>query len=178
MRTLILGGARSGKSALAQRWALEQAMGGGLEVCCLVTARATDAEMAARIAAHRAERPSGWRTVEAPVRLADALRSEAGAGRVLVVDCLTLWTANCLWAEQAAAPDVARWRRERDALLAALRALTGRILLVSNEVGLGIVPADAGSRLFRDEHGWLNQAVAAACDQVFLVSAGLPLRLR
>ena len=186
MRTLILGGARSGKSALALRWALEQASAGSLEVCWVATALATDAEMAARIARHRAERPGTWRTVEAPQRLAQALRAESRGSGVLVVDCLTLWCANCLWpptpgageAAPPAPPDLAGWRRERDACIEALRTYTGRILLVSNEVGLGIVPADAGTRLFRDEHGWLNQAVAACCEEVFLVSAGLSLRLK
>lgn len=188
MRTLILGGARSGKSSLALRWARDQAASAGLEVCCLVTARAADAEMTVRIAAHRAERPATWRTVEVPVRLGEALRAQARRDRLLLVDCLTLWSANCLWPQdtlpdalrQTGDPlaDLAGWRREREAFLDALRDSDGPVLLVSNEVGLGIVPADPGTRLFRDEHGWLNQAVAAACEQVFLVSAGLPLRLK
>lgn len=182
MRTLFLGGARSGKSALAARRAAECSD----DVCCIVTASAADAEMAARIEAHRRERPGHWRVREAPVALAHALREEAGSAGVLLVDCLTLWVSNCLWPPGAASggsqggmtADLAGWRRERDALIGALSGLTCPVILVSNEVGGGIVPASAAARLFRDEQGWLNQAVAAACDEVFFVAAGLALRLR
>ncbi len=100
---------------------------------------------------------------------------------MLLVDCLTLWTANCLWPPSLtpqAAADSAGWRRECEELLRALRACPREVILVSNEVGTGIVPENASARLFRDEQGWINQAVAAECDAVFLVAAGLPLRLK
>jgi adenosylcobinamide kinase/adenosylcobinamide-phosphate guanylyltransferase len=182
MKVLFVGGARSGKSTLAARKAAECCG----DVRCIVTASATDAEMAARIEAHRRERPDHWRVREAPIALAGALREEADPQGVLLVDCLTLWLSNCLWspASVSGAPqgemtaDLERWRRERDAFIEALSSLACPAILVSNEVGGGIVPASAAARMFRDEQGWLNQAVAAACDEVFLVTAGLPLRLK
>lgn len=179
MKTFFLGGARSGKSTLAGRQAAEWA-----EVCCIVTASSTDAEMAARIEAHRRERPGHWRVREAPIALASAVREEAGAAHGLLIDCLTLWLSNCLWPPaQTVDPvvmeaDLAGWHRERDAFIEALAGVDCPVALVSNEVGGGIVPASPVARLFRDEQGWLNQAVAAACDQVFWVAAGLPLRLK
>jgi adenosylcobinamide kinase/adenosylcobinamide-phosphate guanylyltransferase len=191
MRTLLIGGARSGKSALALRWSHERSS----NVCTLVTGTESDPEMAARIAAHRRERPAHWRVREEPVYLGRALREEAGsttqvpassppsssAAAVLVlVDCLTLWISNCLWPpdQPTADADFAIWRRERADFLDALNAYKSDVIIVSNEVGTGIVPNNAASRVFRDEQGWLNQAVAAVCDEVFFVTAGLPLRLK
>jgi adenosylcobinamide kinase/adenosylcobinamide-phosphate guanylyltransferase len=181
MKTLLIGGARSGKSSLAARWALERSN----DVCCIVTATPTDAEMSERIAAHRRERPEHWRVREEPVRLGTAVRDESDAGRLLLVDCLTLWTANCLWpglwpGERAGEPqpDLAGWRRERDEFLGALPVCHGDVIIVTNEVGTGIVPENAAARAFRDEHGRLNQSVAAVCDEVFLVAAGLALRFK
>lgn len=167
MRELILGGARSGKSALAE----QRAAASGQAVTFVATAEAGDAEMAARIAAHRERRPAHWTTVEAPRELAAALRAHAGPGRLLLVDCLTLWLANLV------ADDTAL-EHERAALLAALPALAGEIVLVSNEVGLGIVPDNPLGRRFRDAAGRLNQEVAGACERVTLVAAGLPLTLK
>jgi adenosylcobinamide kinase / adenosylcobinamide-phosphate guanylyltransferase len=194
MRTFLLGGARSGKSSLAARWAGERSQ----NVCCVVTATASDEEMIARIDAHRRERPAHWRLREKPRRLSAALKEESRTGSLLLIDCLTLWTANCLWppfntavetstaAETPAAAttssefqaDLAGWHAERAAFLAALQATRNEILIVSNEVGTSLVPENAAARLFRDEQGRLNQLVAAACDAVFLVTAGLPLRLK
>ncbi len=176
---LILGGARSGKSALAERLAAAS----GLAVTVIATAEAGDAEMAERIRRHRADRPAAWRTVETPLALAAALRREAAAGHCVIVDCLTLWLTNLLAGAErlppaASADALPRFRDERDALLAALPELPGRVLLVANEVGLGLVPENALGRLFRDEAGRLNQAVAARCDRVTLVAAGLPLVLK
>jgi adenosylcobinamide kinase/adenosylcobinamide-phosphate guanylyltransferase len=176
---LILGGARSGKSRLAQ----QRAAADGRPVTVIATAEAGDAEMAARIARHRAERPGHWRTVEAPRALAAALRRAAGADRCVVVDCLTLWLANLMsGAEDLPEPrDSARLpalATEREALLAALPALPGRILLVANEVGLGLVPETPLGRLFRDEAGRLNQQLAALAGRVTFVAAGLPLELK
>jgi adenosylcobinamide kinase/adenosylcobinamide-phosphate guanylyltransferase len=148
-----------------------------------VTATPSDDEMAARIAAHRRERPPHWRVREEPVRLAAALHEEGGGGGLLLIDCLTLWTANCLWPAPADAAadlqaDLAGWLIHRDAFIARLQATTNEVILVTNEVGTGLVPENAAARLFRDEQGRLNQLVAAACDSVFLVSAGLALRLK
>jgi len=178
MRTLLLGAARCGKSSLAMRWAHERSH----EVCCVVTGIASDAEMSVRIGAHRQERPKHWRVREEPVRLAAALRAETRTNVLLLVDCLTLWTSNCLWPPGRGAvdaqPDLSGWRAECEEFLATLRASSNDVIIVSNEVGTGIVPDNAAARVFRDEHGWLNQAVAAVCEQVFLVTAGLPLRLK
>ena len=175
MRTFLLGGARSGKSSLAARWAAERSN----NVSCIVTATASDAEMAARIDLHRRERPQHWRVREEPIQLGNALQAESGTDNVVLIDCLTLWTANCLWPPTSPTePDIAAWHTERDAFLASLRAATGEVIIVSNEVGTSLVPENAAARLFRDEQGRLNQLVAAACDAAFLVTAGLPLRLK
>lgn len=176
---LILGGARSGKSREAEC----RAVASGLEVSVIATAAAGDAEMAARIRRHQAERPPHWRTVETPLALAAALCAEAAPQRIVIVDCLTLWLTNLLVAAGdlsaiTDAEELPGFRRERDALLACLHTLPGRIVLVANEVGLGLVPQTALGRLFRDEAGRLNQAVAAVCDDVTFVAAGLPLTLK
>ncbi|HEY6922021.1 MAG TPA: bifunctional adenosylcobinamide kinase/adenosylcobinamide-phosphate guanylyltransferase [Steroidobacteraceae bacterium] len=182
MKTFLIGGARSGKSSLAARWANERSQ----TVCCVVTAAASDAEMTARIEAHRRERPPHWRVREEPSRLGAALMEECNTEGVVLIDCLTLWTANCLWppAQLSAEPqsqvqaDLPGWLTERDAFLASLRSARNEIIIVSNEVGTSLVPENAAARLFRDEQGRLNQLVAAACDSVFLVTAGLALRLK
>ncbi len=168
MLTLILGGARSGKSRHAQALAESS----GLAVTVIATARAGDAEMAARIARHRAERPAHWQTVEEPLALAETLAGAAEPGRCLVVDCLTLWLLNLLEAGEAV------FQRERDALLARLPHLPGRIVLVANEVGLGVIPMGALSRRYVDEAGRLNQALARVAGRVVFVAAGLPLVLK
>jgi len=169
MRSLILGGARSGKSALAERLAGAS----GCEVAYIATAQANDAEMAARIAHHRASRPAHWHSVEEPLALAATLRRHARADRCLLVDCLTLWLSNLLGQD-----DEARFVQERDALLEILPTLQGQLLLVSNEVGMGIVPMGALSRRFVDEAGRLHQALAERCERVVFVAAGLPLVLK
>lgn len=167
--TLILGGARSGKSAYAERLA----EGSGRDVVYIATATAGDGEMAARIAHHQQRRPPHWRTIECPRGLAQALRNAAAPGRCLLVDCLTLWASNLLFEEGEA-----EWQRERAELLDLLPALPGDVLLVSNEVGLGVVPIGAISRRFVDESGRLHQALAALCERVIFVAAGLPLALK
>lgn len=169
MKELILGGARSGKSALAERLALDS----GLAVDYIATASAGDDEMAARIAHHRARRPVAWQVTEEPLRLASAMARLAAPQRCLIVDCLTLWLNNLL-AEQ----DEALFRSEREALLETLPGLPGRILLVSNEVGLGIVPLGELSRKFCDEAGRLHQDLAQRCERVVFVAAGLPLVMK
>lgn len=164
----ILGGARSGKS----RYAEQLASASRLPVSVIVTAQAQDVEMAQRIAHHQANRPAHWQVVEAPLDLAAALYTHARDSHCLIVDCLTLWLSNllCQTPEQS--------HQQRDALLAVLPTLPGTILLVSNEVGMGIIPMGELTRRFVDEAGWLNQAVAGVCERVTLVAAGLPLVLK
>ena len=169
MRTLILGGARSGKSALAERLA----MASGHDVVYIATGQARDAEMAARIAHHRSRRPAPWQSVEEPLALAAALQAHARPGRCVLVDCLTLWLSNLLGDE-----DALRFDRERKALLDVMPSLTGQVLLVSNEVGLGVVPLGALTRRFVDEAGRLHQVLAGQCETVLFVAAGLPLALK
>lgn len=165
MKTLILGGARSGKSGHAQALAAAS----GLPVTVIATAQARDAEMATRIARHRAERPAGWTTLEDPLYLAAALESAAG---LVLVDCLTLWLLNLLEAGDAT------FERERALLLETLERRTAPTLLVANEVGLGVIPLGELTRRFVDEAGRLNQAVARLADEVLFMAAGLPLHLK
>jgi len=163
--TFILGGARSGKSARAQ--ALAEAAGAARVY--IATAEALDEEMEARIARHKADRGAGWRTVETPLELVPAL--EDAAAPVVLVDCLTLWLSNLMHHGR----DV---EAETHALCACLGQYRGEVILVSNEVGLGLVPETPLGRAFRDAQGRLNQQVAAACEVVEFVAAGLPLRLK
>ena len=168
----VMGGARSGKSAFAQRLVEARvAAGKGLQPVFVATAEAWDDEMAARIASHVKDRGDAWRTVEAPYDLADVIAAEAGPGRVLLVDCLTLWLSNRLLRGDDVEPAGKH-------LVETLAAAVGPVVLVSNEVGWGIVPENALTRRFRDAQGRLNQAVAAACSTVVLVAAGLPLVLK
>ncbi|HEY5993449.1 MAG TPA: bifunctional adenosylcobinamide kinase/adenosylcobinamide-phosphate guanylyltransferase [Gallionellaceae bacterium] len=169
MRTLILGGARSGKSRLAEKLAHES----NLAVMYIATAQAHDAEMAARIEQHLARRPAHWQSVEEPLALAAAMQAHAAADRCLLVDCLTLWLTNLLLHD-----DPATFARERAAMLDVLPGLPGQIILVSNETGMGIVPLGELSRRYCDEAGWLHQELAARCDNVLLSVAGLPLTLK
>lgn len=181
MIELILGGARSGKSALAE----QRAAASGLAVTYLATAQADDGEMAQRIAHHQSRRPAHWGLVEEPLHLAATLRAHAAPERCLLVDCLTLWLSNLLFQGQAGqqveaglAADCPLLSGETAALIETLPTLPGHIVLVSNEVGLGIIPLGAVTRLYVDEAGRLNQRVAAVADQVSFVAAGLPLRLK
>lgn len=164
--TLVLGGARSGKSRFAEGLVAAAAR----RPVYVATASAGDAEMAARIAVHRARRGAEWITVEEPLRLADALAT-LDADAAALVDCLTLWLANLM----EAGLDV---DAERRALTAALRRLPAPAVLVSSEVGQGIVPDNAAARRFRDAAGLLHQDVAAVADRVYFVVAGLPQRLK
>jgi adenosylcobinamide kinase/adenosylcobinamide-phosphate guanylyltransferase len=168
MHSLILGGARSGKSALAERMASSFS-----EVTYIATAQALDQEMSERIAHHRARRPPQWACIEEPFTLADTLRRHAAPERCLLVDCLTLWLSNLLGDDDAGALE-----RERTALLAGLSELPGTVLLVSNEVGLGVVPMGELTRRYVDEAGRLHQALGQVCERVIFVAAGLPLVLK
>ena len=162
--TLVLGGARSGKSRHAE----------GLctgERHYIATAQAFDGEMEARIAKHQADRGRNWVTHEAPLNLVAALQTASAPGRSVLVDCLTLWLSNLMLAGQD-------WSLAVDELVGALAALSGDCVLVSNEVGMGIVPENALARAFRDAQGILNQRVAAMADRVVFVAAGLPLTLK
>lgn len=164
---LVLGGARSGKSRHAQ--AVAEAT--GRRLIFIATAQAFDREMAERIDRHRSDRGEAWRTREAPLDLAEAIAAEDRTETVILVDCLTLWASNLLLLDRDI--DAAT-----DALVAALSSAQGRVILVSNEVGGGIVPDNRLARLFRDAAGILNQRIAAAVSRVDLIVAGLPLRLK
>ena len=164
---LVLGGARSGKSAYAQ--GLVEAAAS--ERLFLATAQAGDAEMAGRIARHRADRVQGWTTLEEPLALAEALAAEARPGRGLLVDCLTLWLSNLMLAGRDVEGETAR-------LAQAIGALRGPAVLVSNEVGLGVVPENALARAFRDAQGRLNREMARVCEAVVLMAAGLPTLIK
>jgi adenosylcobinamide kinase / adenosylcobinamide-phosphate guanylyltransferase len=165
--TLVLGGARSGKSAYAETLAEAQA-GSCLYIA---TGEPGDAEMAERIRLHRARRGPRWRTIEAPIDLCDALKQAASSDGAILVDCLTLWLANLMGAGRQV-------DEEAKDLIAALRRASLPVLLVANEVGLGIVPENALARAFRDHAGRLNQAVAAMADSVLLMVAGIPLAVK
>ena len=163
---LILGGARSGKSKLAE----QRAVATGLELIYVATATAGDGEMSERIAHHQRRRGEQWALTEEPVALADTLARVHSSTRCILVDCLTLWLSNCL--QQRC------WNREKARLLEVLPSLTGHIVLVSNETGLGVVPMGELSRQFVDESGFLHQQLAEICQQVTLTVAGLPLALK
>lgn len=168
--TLVLGGARAGKSRYAEAL-VTNALAPGQTALYVATAEPRDVEMTARIAAHRARRGACWITREAPLELADVLASEARTDRPILVDCLTLWLSNLLGAER----DIAL---ESQRLLTALAGARGPAVLVSNEVGLGIVPENALARAFRDHAGRLHQDIAAMAQRVVFVAAGLPMILK
>ncbi len=169
--TLIVGGQRSGKSRQAEQLALAWAREPGHGVCVIATAEAHDEEMRQRIARHRAERPAGFATVEAPLHLAQALQSAAAPGRLLIVDCLTLWLTNWLMPMDGQ-PRREAWELASQALLAALPELASPVVFVSNEVGWGVMPLGREVREYADELGRLNQAVARRCAQLTLMVAG------
>jgi adenosylcobinamide kinase / adenosylcobinamide-phosphate guanylyltransferase len=165
--TLVLGGARSGKSAFAESLVRDS----GLARIYLATATAEDDEMKARVAQHRAQRGDGWTTVEEPLALVDALTREATRGRAVLVDCLTLWLSNLMMAERD--PDIEARRLTRF-----LGVAKYPVVFVSNEVGLGLVPETPLGRRFRDAQGRLNQLIAACVPNVVFIAAGLPLWLK
>lgn len=164
---LVLGGARSGKSAYAQRRCEDL----GRSRVFIATARAGDEEMADRISRHRADRGTGWTTIEAPIDLLQAIRQAARYADAILVDCLTLWLSNLMLEDHPITV-------AREELAEAVRQMTVPLVLIANEVGMGIVPENALARRFRDEAGWLNQEIAAVAQEVVLVTAGLPLSLK
>jgi adenosylcobinamide kinase/adenosylcobinamide-phosphate guanylyltransferase len=167
-RVLVLGGARSGKSRTAEQLAADAP---SLSRIYIATAQGFDDEMRERIAHHRSQRDPSWETLEAPLELAQAIRASTAPDRVVLVDCLTLWLSNVLLAERDAAHDIRL-------VLQAVTEAAGPLILVSNEVGQGIVPATPLGRSFRDEQGRLNQRLAEICDAVVFVAAGCPVLLK
>lgn len=165
MKELILGGARSGKSKLAE----QAAEASGLRRVYIATAQAGDDEMTQRIELHRQRRGDDWQLVEEPINLAQALAEQAEDGTCILVDCLTLWLSNCLFCG-----DDSEWQRQRLALLDVLPTLPGHIIFVSNEISMGVVPMGEVTRQFVDEIGWVHQALAEICERVTLSVAGLP----
>ena len=165
--TLILGGARSGKSSHAE--ALADAWPG--RRVYIATAQAGDEEMAQRIEAHRKRRGWQWSTIEAPLHLVSALQDADSTDCFILIDCVTLWISNLMLADTGVGAEIERLANE-------LPRLDARIVLVSNEVGLGIVPDNALARRFRDVAGWANQRLAQAADEVLFIAAGLPLVLK
>jgi len=170
---LILGGARSGKSAFAETLALAS----NLPVTYIATAQVYDQEFGKRIAHHQARRPVHWKTIEQPFNLAETLLTHTTNDACVIVDCLTLWLAQCICPD-CERPENLSWENERNNLLDTLPKLQGTILLVSNEVGMGIVPLGEINRQFQDEQGRLNQAVAKLAQKVSFIAAGLPITLK
>lgn len=169
--TLVLGGAASGKSTFSESL-IESGIGSLWDgALYLATATAGDDEMAMKIERHRERRGPAWATLEEPVNLSNALISHATPSRPILVDCLTLWLTNLIFADRAPAT-------ETQQLISTFASLTGPVVFVSNEVGGGIVPENALARRFREEAGRLNQAIAAAADRVYFVAAGLPMTLK
>ena len=165
--TFVLGGTRSGKSAFAERLVVET----GLSRHYLATGRAWDGEMQARIAGHRTARGDGWTTHEEPLDLVGRLTALGTQGNVILVDCLTLWVTNLMMEGR----DIAA---ESESLQSCLSGMAATVVLVSNEVGLGIVPDNKMAREFRDHAGRLHQSIASIAREVYFVAAGLPLKMK
>ncbi|WP_188381100.1 bifunctional adenosylcobinamide kinase/adenosylcobinamide-phosphate guanylyltransferase [Oxalicibacterium faecigallinarum] len=180
MRTMVIGGTRSGKSTYAE----SLAKASGKQLIYVATSEAGDDEMMHRIVHHRARRDAAWVTLEEPIALAAIIEQHSTPDSVLLIDCLTVWLSNLLFSEAMAFPEIgiieppAIFHTQSNAFFQALASARGDIVLVTNEVGQGVVPTGAISRWFVDESGRMNQAVAALCDRVVLVTAGLPLTLK
>lgn len=173
MKQLIFGGARSGKSRLAEH--LTGLHGDAIAYIATADKQYHDTEMTDRVAHHRQQRPRNWQTLEEPTQLATTLRQHASKYDAVIVDCLTLWLTNCLMTEEKM-PGF--WQQQKNDFLLTLEEASTPIILVSNEVGMGIVPLGELSRRFVDETGFLNQAIARACDRVVFTAAGCPLVLK
>jgi adenosylcobinamide kinase/adenosylcobinamide-phosphate guanylyltransferase len=173
MLTLVLGGARSGKSRFAQ-----SLCGAGHRVAFVATARLEDDEMRARAAHHRQERPKHWHTIEEPLAIARVVEANGGDFDFVLLDCLTLWLSNLCWEHRDGAEDVLRAAASDEVarLIAASSALN--VVIVSNEVGYGLVPESSVGRVFRDLQGWLNQDLACAANYVYQVVAGIPIPIK
>ena len=166
---LVLGGARSGKSAFAERCALQIAKDQNKQLVYVATAEAGDEEMRQRIERHQSDRDDLWLLTEQPLHLAQVL-TQANTSQCLLVDCLTLWLSNCLHQN--------KWPEQKFVFIQALSTCPADIILVSNEVGSGVIPMGELSRTFVDELGWLHQEVAQICNNVNLIVAGLPVKLK
>ncbi|MDO8735808.1 MAG: bifunctional adenosylcobinamide kinase/adenosylcobinamide-phosphate guanylyltransferase [Thermoleophilia bacterium] len=189
----VTGGARSGKSGLAEKLARERAIVAGSSVASsadaaatdaaviyIATAEAKDGEMRERIAEHRERRPAGWRTVEAPENLSEAVEEALAEGGIVLVDCLTVYISNLLMNNGIASGERVKRAvdREMDELVEVCRSGDSRVILVSNEVGMGIVPDNMLARTFRDVAGRANQKLAAAADEVYLCVSGIPMKVK
>jgi adenosylcobinamide kinase/adenosylcobinamide-phosphate guanylyltransferase len=170
----ITGGARSGKSGFAE----QMAAGFGAQLCYLATAQALDGEMGQRINKHRQRRGDAWQTIEEPLRLAHVLEANDGIFNVILLDCLTLWISNLLLYEEMGDETEPRIMAEVRRLATILHSMTTPVIIVSNEVGMGIVPENTLARMFRDIAGQTNQIIAAAADEAWLVASGIPLKLK
>ena len=168
---LLLGGARSGKSRLAEQYALElhKKQENVAKLIYLATATAGDSEMKTRIDNHQARRDKQWRLIEEPIDIANVIQ-QSNSNTTILIDCLTLWLSNCL--------HVDCWSEQRDKLINALNDCQANVVMVSNEVGSGVIPKGELSRTFVDESGWLHQELATLCTKVTLVVAGLPMILK
>jgi adenosylcobinamide kinase/adenosylcobinamide-phosphate guanylyltransferase len=170
----ITGGARSGKSGFAE----QLADGFGGQLCYLATAQALDGEMSQRISKHQQRRGDAWLTIEEPLRLAQALEANDGTFNAILLDCLTLWISNLLLYEETGEETEPRIMAEVQRLATTLQGMTTPVIIVSNEVGMGIVPENSLARMFRDIAGQTNQIIAAAADEAWLVASGIPLKLK
>lgn len=168
MIEFFLGGARSGKSRLAEA----RALASGKDCIYLATGQARDNEMMQRIARHQDDRDARWQTVEEPLALREALLEYCAESRCVLVDCLTLWLSNWLESDEPGWPEI------KHSLLRTLPSLPGDIIVVSNEVGQGVVPMNALARRFVDESGWLHQELATLSDRVHFVVAGIPMTIK
>ena len=173
MLTLVLGCARSGKSRFAQSLCADSQ-----KVTYLATARADDEEMRRRIVRHQESRPSHWCTIEEPLSIADAIESRARDCDFILLDCLTLWLSNVCWEHRESPEEVLEAAVSKEAARLVRAAPASHLVIVSNEVGGGLVPESAVGRLFRDLQGWLNQDVARAADSVYQMVAGIPLQIK
>lgn len=169
MRHLVLGGVRSGKSAYAQ----EVVMSSSMPVCYIATSQVLDDGIAQRVQQHKQSRPKEWQVIEEPFKLGATLTALSGTGKAVIVECLTMWLTNLICLENDA-----RLEEEKAALLNAITFFDGILVLVSSEVGLGIMPMNSMARRFGDEIGVLNQTLAKLTDRVTFVAAGLPMSLK
>jgi len=183
-RMLVFGGARSGKSGFAERMAQHWSESHKQVIYVATASTSSDPEMQLRIAHHKSQRPAYWITIEEKFELGAIIKKYSQPDTVVLIDCLTVWLSNCLFAEVTEFPDIGTitpppmFMQQRQALQDAVAQAKGDVILVSNEVGMGIVPMGAVSRWFVDEAGRLNQTMAAACENVVWVAAGIPLYLK
>lgn len=173
MIELVLGGAKCGKT----RYAEQRAIASGKRVIYIATAEAGDAEMSDKIQNHQQSRPKQWKTIEEPIKLAEAIQHLSGENTCLLVDCLTLWLTNILFTKQGEL-QLEVFKKESNALFKVLGSFSGQLILVTNELGLGVIAADKMTRRFVDEAGLLHQKIATISNRVVLVTAGLPHRLK